>query len=64
MKIGGKGMRVLLTEKVRALLQDRQGADELRHFIANANLSEPAEIEWKTSNGIERKFRAKLVPQG
>ncbi|MCA8311020.1 hypothetical protein LGM90_21150 [Burkholderia sp. AU28942] len=57
-------MKVLLTEKVRALQKDREGAEELRNFIANAKLNEPAEIKVKTSKGRQLKFRAKLVPQG
>lgn len=57
-------MKVLLTEKVRALQKDQKGAEELRHFITNAKLNEPGEIQGKTSTGEELKFRAKLVPQG
>lgn len=57
-------MKVLLTEKVRILLKDREGAAELRHFITNAKLNEPGEIKGKAGNGKALKFRAKLVPQG
>ncbi|WP_175700230.1 hypothetical protein [Burkholderia ambifaria] len=57
-------MKVLLTEKVRALQKDREGAVELRNFITNAKLNQPVEIKGKTSKGRELRFRAKLVPQG
>jgi hypothetical protein len=57
-------MKVLLTQKVRALQKDRKGAEELRNFITNAKLNEPAEIKGTTRKGEELKYRAKLVPQG
>jgi hypothetical protein len=57
-------MKVLMTEKVRALQKDREGAEELRRFIANGKLNEPVEIKGKTSEGLPLKFRARLVPQG
>lgn len=57
-------MKVLLTQKVRALQKDQRGAEELRNFIVNAKLNEPAEIKGKTRTGEELKYRAKLVPQG
>mgnify|MGYP001024772807 CR=1 FL=1 len=57
-------MKVLMTEKVRALQKDREGAEELRRFIANGKLNEPVEIKGKTREGLPLKFRARLVPQG
>ncbi|WP_172848148.1 hypothetical protein [Burkholderia pseudomallei] len=57
-------MKVVLTEKVRALQKDVQGAKELRDFIASAKLNEAKEIKGTTEQGKQLKFRAKLVPQG
>lgn len=56
-------MKVLLTDKVRALQKDREGAEELRNFIANAKLNEPVELKATNSKGRRLKFRAKLVPR-
>ncbi|RAQ89232.1 hypothetical protein A4G86_21790 [Burkholderia pseudomallei] len=57
-------MKVVLTDKVRALQKDVQGARELRDFIASAKLNETKEIKVTAEQGKQLKFRAKLVPQG
>ena len=55
-------MKVLMTDKVRALQKDPKGAEALRVFIATAKLNETHEIKVADNLGHERKFRAKLVP--
>jgi hypothetical protein len=57
-------MKVLMTEKVRALQKDPSGAKALRDFIATAKLNESREIRVEVDQGKARKFKAKLVPQG
>ncbi|MDA0575865.1 MULTISPECIES: hypothetical protein [Burkholderia] len=57
-------MKVVLTDKVRALQKDIEGAKELRDFIASAKLNETKEIKVTAAKGKQLKFRAKLVPQG
>ncbi|WP_186308553.1 hypothetical protein [Paraburkholderia sp. BCC1885] len=55
-------MKVLLTDKVRALQKDPTGAKQLREFIATAKLNEAREIKVSDEKGHERKFKARLVP--
>jgi len=57
-------MKVLLSEKVRALQKDRDSSEELRRFIANAKLNDSVEIKAKSDKGRQLKFKAKIVPQG
>ncbi|WP_197427840.1 hypothetical protein [Burkholderia savannae] len=57
-------MKVVMTDKVRALQKDRQSSEKLRDFIATAKLNDPIEIKVTAKQGRPLKFRAKLVPQG
>lgn len=57
-------MKVLLTERVRTLQKDPQGAKALREFIATARLNERREIRVCDEQGHEVRYVAKLISQG